>query len=167
MAVFFHRELGRTTAALKRPIASWLLRTAFRDVRRHHPFLIEAVVVLPDHLHAVWTLPENDSDFAIRWRLIKTVFSRALPAGERISASRASKGERGIWQRRYWEHTLRDDADFEKHVNYIHFNPVKHGHVARVKDWPHSSFHRMVRLGIYSLDWAGDANDNERSFGER
>jgi putative transposase len=111
-----------------------LLRTAFRDVRRHHPFVIEAVVVLPDHLHAVWTLPESDSDFALRWRLIKAAFSRGLPAVERISASRASKGERGIWQRRYGEHTLRDDADFEKHVNYIHFNPVKHGHVARVKE---------------------------------
>jgi putative transposase len=144
-----------------------LLRTAFRDVRRHHSFVIEAVVVLPDHLHAIWTLPESDSDFALRWRLIKAAFSRGLPAGERISASRASKGERGIWQRRYWEHTLRDDADFEKHVNYIHFNPVKHGHVARVRDWPHSSFHRMVRLGIYPLDWGGDANDNEQSLGER
>jgi putative transposase len=144
-----------------------LLRTAFRDVRRRHPFGIEAIIILPDHLHAIWTLPENDSDFALRWRLIKRAFSRGLPAGERISASRASKGERGIWQRRYWEHTLRDEADFEKHVNYIHFNPVKHGHVSRVRDWPHSSFHRMVRLGIYPLDWAGDANHNERSFGER
>ena len=144
-----------------------LLRQAFRQVRQHHPFDIEAIVVLPDHLHAVWTLPESDADFALRWRLIKTTFSRGLPTGERISASRAGKGERGIWQRRYWEHTLRDEADFVRHVDYIHYNPVKHGHVTRVRDWPFSSFHRMVRLGVYPLDWAGDATDNAVSFGER
>ncbi len=144
-----------------------LLRQAFRDVRRRHPFDIAAIVVLPDHLHAVWTLPEDDADFARRWRLIKTIFSRGLAVGERISASRAGKAERGIWQRRYWEHTLRDEADFARHMDYIHFNPVRHGHVDRVKDWPYSSFHRMVRLGIYPLDWAGDATDNASSFGER
>jgi putative transposase len=144
-----------------------LLRQAFRNVRRRHPFDIEAIVVLPDHLHAVWTLPEDDADFALRWRLIKTIFSRGLPAGERISASRAGKAERGIWQRRYWEHTLRDEKDFARHVDYIHFNPVKHGHVKRVKDWPYSSFHRMVKLGIYPLDWAGDATDDAGAFGER
>ncbi len=143
------------------------LRQALRDVRRRHPFAIEAIVVLPDHLHAVWTLPEDDADFALRWRLIKSAFSHRLPTGERVSASRAGKAERGIWQRRYWEHTLRDEGDFARHVDYIHFNPVKHGHVSRVRDWPHSSFHRMVKLGVYPLDWAGDAADNERGFGER
>jgi putative transposase len=97
-------------------------------------------VVLPDHLHSIWTLPDRDSDFPVRWRLIKSAFSRALPAGEKISSSRAAKGERGIWLRRYWEHTLRDEQDFERHVDYIHFNPVKHGLVQRVKAWPHSSF---------------------------
>ena len=144
-----------------------ILRAAFRETRARHPFTIEAIVVLPDHLHAIWTLPESDQDFAMRWRLIKSTFSRALPKGERISASRASKGERGIWQRRYWEHTLRDERDFERHVDYIHFNPVKHGYVARVQDWPHSSFHRMVRNGVYPQDWAGDANDDGGGFGER
>jgi putative transposase len=144
-----------------------LLRQAFREVRRRHPFEIDAIVVLPDHLHAVWTLPQDDADFALRWRQIKSAFSRALPAGERISESRAGKAERGIWQRRYWEHTLRDEADLARHVDYILFNPVKHGHVSRVRDWPYSSFHRMVRLGVYPLDWAGDAVDNERGFGER
>jgi putative transposase len=144
-----------------------LLRQAFRDVRRRHPFDIEAIVVLPDQLHAIWTLADGDADFALRWRLIKTIFSRGLPAGERISASRAGKAERGIWQRRYWEHTLRDEGDFARHVDYIHFNPVKHCYVTRVKDWPYSSFHRMVKLGIYPLDWAGDAADNRLSFGER
>jgi putative transposase len=144
-----------------------LLREAFRHVRRRHPFDIDAIVVLPDHLHAIWTLPEGDADFALRWRLIKTAFSRGLPTGERKSASRAKKAERGIWQRRYWEHTLRDEKDFARHADSIHFNPVKHGHVRRVCDWRHSSFHRMVRLGVYPRDWAGDAADDRSRFGER
>jgi len=144
-----------------------LLREAFRDVRRHHPFEIDAIVVLPDHLHAVWTLPEADADFAVRWRLIKTIFSRGLPSGEQISSSRAGKAERGIWQRRYWERTLRDEKDFARHVDYTHFNPVKHGHVKRVSDWPYSSFHRMVKLGIYSRDWGGDPTGEAGAFGER
>ncbi len=144
-----------------------LLRNAFRDVKVAHPFTVEATVVLPDHLHALWTLPEGDADFATRWRLIKASFSRGLPGGEGVSKSRAGRGERGIWQRRYWEHTLRDERDFERHVDYIHFNPVKHGHVSRVSDWPHSTFHRMVRLGIYPQDWAGDADAVASDFGER
>ena len=144
-----------------------LLRAAFRYTQARHPFAIDAIVVLPDHIHAVWTLPEGDSDFALRWRLIKSTFSRGLPAGEQISRSRAAKGERGIWQRRYWEHTLRDDSDFARHVDYIHFNPVKHGHVSQVMDWPYSSFHRMVRLGICPEDWAGNVDDDETLFGER
>jgi putative transposase len=144
-----------------------LLRQAFRYARRRHPFSIDAIVVLPDHLHAIWTLPQNDANFAVRWRLIKSCFSRGLPRGERISPSRAAKGERGIWQRRYWEHTLRDEADVGRHADYIHFNPVKHGHVTRVRDWPHSSFHHMVRLGVYPAEWAGDAAEQGSGFGER
>jgi putative transposase len=144
-----------------------LLRGAFHETRQRHPFVIDAIVVLPDHLHAVWTLPDGDRDFATRWRLIKAAFSRGLPAGERISESRARKAERGIWQRRYWEHTLRDDDDVARHIDYIHYNPVKHGHVARVADWPHSSFHRLVARSIYPADWAGDAADPGGNFGER
>ena len=144
-----------------------LLRNSFRGTRARHPFSIEAIVVLPDHLHAIWTLPEGDADFAVRWRLIKSSFSRGLPAGERVSASRAAKGERGIWQRRYWEQTLRDEHDFARHMDYIHFNPAKHGHVTRVRGWPYSSFHRMVKLGVYPNDWGGDAADPEGGFGER
>ena len=143
------------------------LRAAFRETRRHHPFCIDAMVVLPDHLHAIWTLPESDDDFATRWRLIKSTFSRQVAAGERISQSRISKGERGIWQRRYWEHTLRNEQDFERHVDYIHINPVKHGYVTRVAAWPYSSFHRMVKLGVYPEDWAGDLTENGLWFGER
>ncbi|MGD9846843.1 MAG: transposase [Xanthobacteraceae bacterium] len=143
------------------------LRTAFRYARGRHPFTIEAIVVLSDHLHAIWTLPEDDADYSLRWRLIKSTFSRALPNGERLSKSRLGKGERGIWQRRYWEHTRRDDTDVARHMDYIHFNPVKHGYVARVKDWPYSSFHRMVRMGVYPEDWAGDAGKDGTEFGER
>ena len=143
------------------------LRTALGQTRRDHPFTIDAMVVLPDHLHAVWTLPEGDANFATRWRLIKSAFSRSLPTGERISDSRVAKGERGIWQRRYWEHTIRDETDFSRHIDYVHINPVKHGLVPRVSDWPYSSFHRMVKLGIYPEDWAGDVSNDGGSFGER
>lgn len=143
------------------------LRAAFRSVRERHPFALDAIVVLPDHLHAIWTLPDGDNDHATRWRLIKSEFSHALPDGERISASRRAKAERGFWQRRYWEHTIRDEADFTRHIDYIHVNPVKHGLVMRVRDWPYSSFHRMVRNGIYPADWAGDMTVIGRDFGER
>ena len=144
-----------------------LLRRAFREIRSRHPFSVAAIIVLPDHLHTIWTLPPNDSDFATRWRLIKSSFSRALPRDERISMSRKRKAERGIWQRRFWEHTIRDETDFARHVDYIHINPVKHGYVTRVRDWPHSSFHRMVRDGTYPEDWAGDMADIKGEFGER
>ena len=117
------------------------LRTAFRETRQHHPFTIDAMVVLPDHLHTVWTLPEGDTDSPTRWRLIKTSFSRRFASAERISnASRAAKGERGIWQRRYWEHTIRDEKDFARRIDYVHINPPKHALVKRVRDWPYSRF---------------------------
>jgi putative transposase len=144
-----------------------LLRPAFLRVRAQHPYTIEAAVILPDHLQAIWTLPVGDADFATRWRLIKSGLSHALPRGERISASRAAKGERGIWQRRYWEHTLRDENDFVRHLDYIHFNPVKHGHAVRAQDWPYSSFRRWVRFGAYPIDWAGTVGDETARFGER
>ena len=145
----------------------YLLRTAFRYVRTRRAFAIDAIVVLPDHLHTIWTLPQGDADFATRWRLIKTVFSRSFEGAEPYSASRSAKGERGIWQRRYWEHTLRDENDFERHCNYIHFNPVKHGHVSTVRDWPYSSFQRFVKLGRYPVDWAASGSSDEGGFGER
>jgi putative transposase len=145
-----------------------MLRAAFRYARRRHPFTIDAIVVLPDHLHAIWTLPEGEADFALRWRLIKATFSRGLPRGEEVSPSRSRKGERGIWQRRYWEHTLRDERDFARHADYIHFNPVKHDYVGRVRDWPYSSFHRLARVGVYAADWGGELDEKgEGGFGER
>ena len=109
-------------------------------------------------MHAVWTLPPGDADFSTRWRLIKSGFSRALPKIERRSKVRIAAGERGIWQRHYWEHLLRDDTDYRRHVDYVHFNPVKHQHVRRVADWPYSSFHRYVAQGIYPVDWCGDVD---------
>ncbi|MBL8473326.1 MAG: transposase [Rhodocyclaceae bacterium] len=144
------------------------LREALREVKTVHPFNIDAMVILPDHMHALWTLPPGDTDYAKRWMLIKAGFSRLLPKAEQISASRQAKGERGIWQRRYWEHLIRDDRDFERHVDYIHYNPVKHGHVERAADWPWSSFHRYVRNGILPVDW-GDSSDDSSSptYGER
>jgi putative transposase len=131
------------------------LRDVVCTVRHAHPFDVVAWVVMPDHLHALWTLPEDDRDFARRWMLIKQGFSRGVPTGERVSASRRRTGERGLWQRRYWEHRIRDERDLRNHIDYIHFNPVKHGLSARVADWPYSSFHRFVRQGRLPADWAG------------
>jgi len=111
-----------------------LLRQAFRRVKNSHPFNIDAMVVLPDHLHCIWTLPPNDADFKTRWALIKAGFSRGIPDGENRSRSRIKRGERGIWQRRYWEHLIRDERDYHWHLSYIPCNPVKHGWVNRVRD---------------------------------
>jgi len=133
------------------------LREAFRQTQRNHPFDIEAMVILPDHLHCLWRLPAGEDDFSTRWRLIKARFSRRVQGGEAISPSRQEKGERGIWQRRYWEHLIRDENDYRRHLDYIHFNPVKHGLVTAVKDWPYSSFHRLVRGGVYPEDWSSAA----------
>lgn len=144
-----------------------LLRRAFASTQREHPFTIDAAVILPEHLHAVWTLPAGDADFSQRWRKIKSRFSRGLPRTESRSASRIIKGERGIWQRRFWEHVIRDEKDFRQHVDYIHYNPVKHGHCQRVADWPYSTFHRYVASGIYPQEWASFAGSDEgRGFGE-
>jgi putative transposase len=133
------------------------LRDAFRHVRRAHPFALDAIVVLPDHLHCLWTLPEHDADYSVRWRLIKSRFSHSIPRGEYISPSRSRRAERGFWQRRYWEHLIRDGRDLERHLDYIHYNPVKHGHAMAPKDWPHSSFRKFVAAGVYEPDWAAAA----------
>ena len=132
-----------------------LLREVVSVVKKQRPFYIDAWVVLPDHMHAVWTLPEGDADYSSRWRDIKKRFSKALPKTEQLSSVRKRKGERGIWQRRFWEHTIKNERDFRHHVDYVHVNPLKHGLVASVKDWPYSSFHRAVRQGIYDVDWCG------------
>jgi putative transposase len=141
------------------------LRAAMASTRQRYPFTIDAIVVLPDHLHVVMTLPDGDADFSNRWSLIKRRFtSSVIAAGARIA--RHGNGELALWQRRFWEHTVRDDRDFERHVDYIYFNPVKHGLVGRVRDWPHSSFHRFVQRGVLPEDWAGDSGQDQASFGE-
>jgi putative transposase len=133
-----------------------LLRLAYRAVTAEHPVQCDAMVVLPNHLHAVWTLPQGDADFSTRWKKIKGTFARHCKAAPNRSASKMRKGEKGIWQRRFWEHAIRDDADYQNHVTYCHFNPVKHGLVARPEQWPYSSVHQDIRIGRYAHDtvWA-------------
>jgi len=133
-----------------------ILRDAVRHVRERKPFHIDAWVVLPDHMHCVWTLPPGDTDFSDRWRALKGLFTTGMPPGERRSAARIRRSERGIWQRRFWEHTIRDDRDYATYLDYVHFNPVKHGLVASVRDWPFSSFHRAVARGLYPAEWGID-----------
>ncbi len=131
------------------------LRESVAKVRRKRPFHIDAWVVLPDHMHAVWTLPEGDADYSGRWREIKKAFNRYVPPGEILSRARQQQGERGIWQRRFWEHTIKSEKDYRRHIDYVHINPLKHGLVMQVKDWPYSSFHNYVKKGIYPVDWCG------------
>lgn len=138
------------------------LRTAVRKTRAERPFHIDGWVVMPDHMYCVWTLPPGDDDYSNRIKSIKIRFARAVPRTEFRNAARSDKGERGIWQRRFWEHTIRDERDYAHHMDYLHFNPVKHGVVTRVADWPHSSFHRCVANGLYPADWGGDGTSTHR-----
>ena len=124
------------------------LRSAIRSVRHTRPFEMDAMVVMPDHLHCIWTLPRDDADFSTRWRLIKTWFTKHHEPDQRAQA---------IWQPRFWEHQIRDEDDLARHVDYIHYNPVKHGLAASPMEWPHSSFRRYVAAGIYSSDWGENA----------
>jgi putative transposase len=153
-----------------------LLRQAFRKVKERHPFKIDAFVLLPDHLHCIWTLPQGDADFSTRWRLIKSDFSRQIgavgwveernPTKTTTSASRLRKNEKPIWQRRFWEHLIRNHEDLRRHVEYIHFNPVKHGLTKTPDDWEYSSFHRYVDKGIYDKNWgAGDKMKFDETVG--
>ena len=140
-----------------------LLRQAFKKVKERHPFKIDAFVLLPDHLHCIWTLPQGDADFSTRWRLIKSDFSRQSglvgwvegrnPTKTTTSASRLRKNEKSIWQRRFWEHLIHNDEDLRRHVEYIHYNPVKHGLSKTPGDWDYSSFHRYVDEGMYDIKW--------------
>ncbi|MFM2354319.1 MAG: hypothetical protein RLZZ528_55 [Pseudomonadota bacterium] len=141
------------------------LRSAVRETRARHPFAIPAWVVLPDHLHAVWTLPAGDAEFSTRWKEIKTRFTKAVGQVGPRSASKVAKGEAGLWQRRFWDHHIRSEADLAAHVQYCWWNPVKHGYVERPADWPHSSIHRDIRLGKVGAEWSGVTPEGE--FGER
>ena len=144
------------------------LRTVITRVREKHPFHFDAIVILPEHIHAIWTLPENDNNYQKRWMLIKSGFSRLIPVTEVVTPSRKRKGERGIWQRRYWEHQIRDEKDMENHVDYIHYNPVKHGYVKRAADWQYSSIHKYIRDSKLDENWGYDEQcDAGADFGER
>ena len=139
-----------------------LLRDCYRIMMQRHPIKTIAICILPDHLHAIWTLPKGDADFSKRWQILKSSFSHALPKASQLSHSKIKHREKGIWQRRFWEHLIRDEDDLQRHIAYIHFNPVKHGLVKSVNDWPHSSFHRYVAAGLLDIHWAGDETSEER-----
>jgi putative transposase len=157
---FFTVNLAnRASDLLVRDIA--VLRHAVKLAQTMRPFSIDAFVVLPEHLHCIWTLPEGDADYSTRWRAIKARFSMAQPAGKN------SRGERGIWQKRFWEHTIRDERDYRAHMDYVHFNPVKHGYVDHPAKWPHSTFLRCAQAGFYDADWATPKDPMPHAAGER
>ena len=164
----YRRSLTGTTcfftvvALRRRPIlCDDAIRIALRDaierVRTRLPFVTDAMVLMPDHLHCIWTLPDGDTDFSSRWSQIKHHVS--YTCGQlypmTLSTSRQHRGAASIWQRRFWEHQIRDELDLERHVDYIHFNPVKHGFVAAASERPYSTFGRFVRAGLYPADWGG------------
>ena len=136
-----------------------LLQHCFESVIAIYPFKVDAIVILPDHLHTMWTLPDNDSNFSVRWKTIKASFSRLYQDDntESLPESLIKKKEKGIWQRRFWEHLIRDQEDFNRHCDYIHYNPVKHGLVKSPAEWKHSSFSKFVEQGFYNHDWGKSA----------
>lgn len=142
------------------------LRKAIVETQKSHPFIIDGIVILPEHVHIVITLPDNDSDFSFRLAKIKSLFSRQIARVELITDSRKNKRERGIWQRRFWEHLIKDEIDFEHHLNYIHYNPVKHGYVKKASDWPYSSIHKLIKKGTLSVNWAWHQDMSSLEFGE-
>ena len=159
---FFTVVTYRRRAILCEPDTVALLREAFATVKQRHPFRIDAVVILPDHLHCLWTLPLGDADYSTRWMRIKSHFTRRCAVSLKTTRSPAlrHKREQTIWQHRYWEHQIRDERDFERHCDYLHYNPVKQGHVTFARDWPYSTFHRLANAGLYPADWgAGDLED--------
>ncbi len=147
------------------------LKSAIQDVRSIHPFHIDAWVLLPDHLHCIWTMPVNDADFSLRWAMIKRSVSKQCGGlfhrQDWMSRSKSRRKESTIWQRRFWEHQIQDDEDYRRHMDYLHYNPVKHGYVAMANDWVYSSFHRYVAKGVYPGGWGGMVGDSEETgFGE-
>lgn len=146
------------------------LREAITSTRIHYPFIIDAWVLLPDHMHCIWTLPNNDHRYSNRWSMIKRQVSQACAENVpllHLSSSRNKRGESDLWQRRFWEHQIRDEDDFQRHVDYIHWNPVKHQYVNKVVDWPYSSFHRYVKAGLLPHNWGTASDENGKiNFGE-
>jgi putative transposase len=131
-------------------------RDAVKKVKSKYPFKIHAWVILPEHMHCILELPQEDADYASRWRLMKSYFSKSIANTEYKSEVRIKRKERGVWQRRYWAHLITDEKDYRAHMDYVHINPLKHGLVENVKDWQYSTFHRYVLLGVYPQNWACD-----------
>ena len=154
------------------PQAFELLDLAISKVKTYHPFTIDAFCILPDHVHFLWTMNENDSDYSLRIGQLKRYFTRMyldnFELNSNINDSRKKRCETAIWQRRFWEHTIRDNDDLSRHIEYIHFNPVKHGLVYAPRDWQNSSFLEYVKNGFYDADWADSTNMkfDGVSFGE-
>lgn len=167
---FFTVVTHRRQAILNKPESRTILRQVIDETRKHHPFTVDAWVLLPDHMHCMWTLPKDDADYSKRWGMIKAGFTKQakhlIQHDESLSYSKQRHRESAIWQRRFWEHQIRDEIDYQRHADYVHYNPVKHGLVNEVKAWPHSTFHRYVREGIYSEDWGGGFNAPKEGFGE-
>lgn len=151
------------------PEARSALRASIDDVRRQHQFCIDGWVLLPHHLHCIWTLPEGDNDFSKRWGLIKAGFTKRTKLlfhnKAWMNESKSRKRESTIWQRRFWEHEIRDDRDYRIHMDYLHFNPVKHDLVKQVIEWPYSTFHRYMDKGVYPKDWGGGGVEFREGFG--
>jgi putative transposase len=156
--------LDRKSSLLTQKIDN--LRMSFHTVRTKYPFEIEGIVILPDHFHVMMTLPVGDGDYSLRLRLIKGAFSKQINFNEYINPARRNKCERGIWQRRFWEHLIRNEKDYEHHLNYIHYNPVKHSYVKKASAWPYSSIHRFIKSGVISEDWGCSYDFNNGVFGE-
>jgi putative transposase len=168
---FFTVVTERRQAILINPDVRTALRAAIQKVRHTHPFVIDAWVLLPDHLHCIWTLPEGDFDFSTRWKMIKREVSVACAhnyqRSDLNSIRRREKHQSTLWQQGFWEHLIRDEHDFQAHMDYLHFNPVKHGLSEAVIDWPWSSFHRQVEQEIYPANWAGTSNAFSLSHDEQ
>ena len=155
---FFTVVTYRRQQLFQEQMARNLLKRAIAKTRENYPFTIEAWVLLPDHFHCIWTLPHGDKNFSIRWNLIKSQFSKSVKSifhrVEWMTDSKQKHRESTIWQRRFWEHHIHDEEDYYNHFDYIHYNPVKHGWVKQVKDWPYSTFHNYVKKDFYPLNWA-------------
>ena len=163
---FFTVNLAdRSSDALVRNIGA--LRESMASVKATHPFSLVAMVVLPDHLHTIWRLPENDANYSVRWSLLKAGFSRRIEKTESIAPSRALKRERGLWQRRFWEHQIKDEDDLARHIDYIHYNPVKHGWTDSPVKWAHSTLHGYIERGLLPENWGGCGGDESVERGER
>jgi len=167
---FFTVVTANRARILCEPTARWHLRAAFRKCQDTRPFETLAVVLLPDHIHALWRLPKGDADYATRWAMIKGIFTRTWLAGGGDEAStsfaRRWRRRRGVWQPRFWEHAIRDERDLARHIDYIHLNPVKHDLAPSPAAWPWSSFHRHVRTGTYPQDWNPEITPDEDEFGD-